>query len=118
MEELYKKSAVEGRNHATSKFLLYVNYVGVLEEENKLSEAEKIGWEGINFMLDCQRGDAAATLLTNIACIYEKLPGKKNKEIEKLCWENSYYLMLLYQHEKDAARIRQYYESKYAFSLD
>ena len=118
VDERYKGSVVEARNHAASKFLFYINYVGLLEEEDKLSKARKVGWQGINFMLDCQKGDVAASLLANIACVYEKLPSKEEKEMGKACLRNCYRLMLLYQHEKDADKIRIYYENKYDFDMD
>lgn len=118
VDERYKGSVVEARNHATSKFLFYVNYVGLLEEEDKLFEAETTGWKGINFMLDCQRGDAAASLLANIGCVYEKSSIKEEKERGKACFQNSYRLMLLYQHQKDADRMKKYYKSRYISDVD
>lgn len=111
--ERYHSSEVAARNHATSEFLLYINYVGLLELDNKLEEAEKLGWDGIRLMLECQRGDVAGTLLMNIACVYEKLSGSDNRQMAKACVRTSYYLLKLYQHKSDADRIKNYYEEKY-----
>lgn len=118
VEEIYKNSEVDARNHAATKFLFYINYVGLLEEENKLEEAENLGWEGINFMVECGKGDVAASLLANIACIYEKMPGSDVGEKGKQCLRNGYRLMLLYQHQADASRMRTYYENKYNLKID
>ncbi len=112
VRDCYRNSEVAARDHATSQFLLYINYVGILEIENKLAEAEKLGWEGIRLMLECQRGDVAGTLLMNIACIYEKMPGEENLQMAKACMRTSYHLLKMYRHEKDAERIKQYYEKK------
>ena len=116
--EYYQKCNVEARGHMASEFLLYINYVGLLEEENCLIEAQEIGWQGINFMLDCQKGDVAASLLANIACVYEKLASDEEKEFAKKCLRSSYILLQLYQHQNDALSVNKYYQGKYNSDID
>lgn len=113
--ERYRNDTIDAGNHATTKFLLYTNFVGLLEEENKVDEAEELGWEGIIFMLNCQRGDAAASLLANIGCVYEKIMEKEKAEV---CFRNCYYLMRLYHHFKDASRMQKYYKDRFGVSID
>lgn len=110
--ERYQSSEVAARNHATSEFLLYVNYVGLLEVENKLKEAEKVGLEGIKFALECQRGDVATIVLANLSFVYEKMPSKEYRHLTELCVKNSYRLLLLFHLDRDAAILKQHYEEK------
>lgn len=114
----YEKNSVDASGHMASQFLLYINYVGLLEEENKIIEAKEVGWQGLDFMLDCQKGAVAASLLSNIACVYEKMLLEEEKKFGITCLQMCYVLMLLYQHEKDAEKVSLYYKHKYRTTID
>lgn len=111
----YKNSQVLNVHHAVSEFLLYTNYVAVLEENDELVKAEQIGKEGIELMLECQRGDIAGTVLGNLACVYEKQ--EERKELAENCLRNSYYLLALYKYEKDKEILQEAYKKLYTLKL-
>lgn len=97
--ELYKKSDVRLQEQPFQMALLYINYEGVLEEANRLEEAEKIGKEGIKYAIECNRGDIAARILGNLECVYEK---NGDLHLAKQSMEQSYWLLYLYEHYIDA----------------
>lgn len=110
----YGNSVVSNDFHAVSCFLLYVNYTGFLETAGHLEEAEKIGGEGLEVVLNCQRGDVAGKLLANISCIYDK---RKNTVLAEKCLRNSYYLAELYQNPYYEKTIKNIYVEKYSKNL-
>lgn len=105
----YKDSVVCGEHHVVTNALLYRNYLAILEETNRLIEAEKVGREGLDLMISCQRGDFAGKILANLSCVYEKESNKKEKA-EK-CLRNSYYLLSLYKNNPKI--LKDAYEKKY-----
>lgn len=111
----YEKSMVEKFFHAVPLFLVYINYVGLLEVSDYLEESEKVAKEGIAFALECQRGNIAAEILANFSCVYEK---KADTELARLCLKNSIYLLELYQYEKDCIVLKEAYENIYSIRLD
>lgn len=113
--EKYEKSMVEKPFHAVPLFLVYVNYVGLLEVSDYLEKSEKIAKEGIAFSLECQRGDIAAEILANISCVYEK---KVDTELARLCLKNSFYLLELYQYERECIVLKESYEKVYKMKLN
>ncbi len=115
IQKYYQSSGVLECNHAMSEFIFYINYVGILETADQLEKAEKSGMDGIRLMLECQRGDMAAELLGNLACVYEK---KGKKQRSEFCLRYSYQLLILYGHEKDSIAIKEYYEKKYGRKID
>jgi len=114
----YENSAVSNDFHASSCFLIYVNYTGDLEVSGNLEKAEKIGKEGISLMLKCQRGDVAGKILANVSCIYEKKVIKENIELAEKCLRNSYYLLALYQNQYYEKLLYNIYQKKYFERLD
>lgn len=117
MWEYYNRSDVLARDHIISKALFYINYVALLEETNDLLKAEIIGWEGIGFLLDCERGDVAGTLLANISCIYEKMPVKGEPQLAQQCLWNSYTLLKMFCHQKDAEKVENYIKNIYGENI-
>lgn len=113
--ERYKKSIVKISFHAVPLFLVYINYVGLLEVTNHLEESESIAQEGIVLSLECQRGDIAAEILANLSCVYEK---KNASKLVKRCLKNSFYLLELYQSEKECSIIKERYETIYNLNFD
>ncbi|MGN0351585.1 MAG: helix-turn-helix transcriptional regulator [Roseburia sp.] len=111
----YKSSHVRGECHVVSNALLYVNYVGILEEADRLEEAEKVGLEGLYLMNSCQRGDFAGQILANFSCIYEKESDKKEKA--ERCLKSSVYLLSLYKYEKSVSILKNAYEKLYSKQL-
>ena len=124
-EEMYEKADniyhqlieyygdMSAKNHMDSIGLFYINYVGMLEESDRLVEAEKVGWKGIRFLIETGIGDMVGTLLGNIACIYEKGITKETERMGKACLKNSYILLMLYENPNDAKVISDYYVNKY-----
>lgn len=107
----YGNSRVLKQHHAVSLFLLYINYTGYLEVENRLEEAELIGREGIRLTMDCQRGDIAGKIMGNLSCVYEKKDGQENEVLAETCMRYSYYILKLY--EDDFEHTKEYYQQKY-----
>ncbi len=112
--EYYKKSMVANPFHAVPLFLVYCNYTGLLEVANYLEESEKIAKEGIALSIECQRGDVAAKILTNLTCVYEK---QTDTELTRLCMKNSFCLLELYHYEKYCNIIKEMYENIYIQNL-
>lgn len=106
----YEDSRVLMVHHAVPGLVLYINYVAVLEELDKLEEAEKVGKEGIIHYLNCKRGDNIGKLLGNMSCIYHKM-GKI--EIEKQFLMNAYYMFRLYDREKQSELVKKIYTQNY-----
>lgn len=114
----YRESGTREIHHNVPLSLLYINYTGLLETENKLEDAERIGKNGLRLMAESQRGDAAAILLGNISCIYDKKGTVENDRICEMCMRHSYWLQILYHLRKDSLVIREVYEKKYSKNLD
>ena len=109
----YRESGTKEIHHNVPLFLLYINYTGLLEVENKLEDAEKIGKKGMHLMAESQRGDAAAKLLANISCIYDKKETEEDDRMCEMCMRHSYWLQILYHLKKDSLVIKEAYEKKY-----
>lgn len=101
--------------HAVPGFVLYINYLGALEENDCLKEAEEVGLEGIVHALQCERGDSVGQILANMACIYEK---RKEWQKEKTFLRFSYYILKLYEREHDKMLIKKVYMKKYEEELN
>lgn len=113
----YEHSKVLEQHHAVSKLLLYVNYSMFLEENEELEKAESYGKRGINLASECERGDVTGILLANLACVYEKRNLPEEEKLCRLCFENSFYLLNLYGHQKNSKVVEKYYEKKYNSKL-
>lgn len=109
----YRKSVVSNDFHAVSCFLIYVNYTGDLEVYGDLDKAERIGKEGLEIALECQRGDIAGKILANVSCILEKLGTKEDTEMAEKCLRYSYFLLSLYQNKYYEKVIYDTYRKKY-----
>ena len=116
--ERYDNSMVSKKFHSVSLILVYINYTALLEVADYLDKSEIIGKEGVGLMLDCQRGDVAGLILSNLTCVYEKRDTKKDTELAQSCLRKSYYLLDLYLDEHDKAILRDAYEKIYRTSLD
>lgn len=114
----YNSSMVSKVFHSVPLMLIYINYTGLLEDTNHLSDAEEIGKEGIRIMLECQRGDVAAKILANLSCVYEKGNTNKDKELAKNSLRNSFYLLDLYLNDYNKAILKEAYERLYKDSID
>lgn len=113
-EQLLKKyysSSVLEESHNMSILLIYLNYAGILEVIDDLGKAKEIGTRGIKLAVKCERGDIAALLLGNMACVYEKM-GMQNEE--RMCLKYCYYLLLIYGYSRDAEIIIKAYEEKFS----
>lgn len=108
--QCYEESKVLMVHHAIPGLVLYINYVGVLEELNELEEAEKVGKEGIVHYLNCKRGDTIGKLLGNMSCIYHKTG---ETEIEKRFLINAYYMLRLYKRVKQSELVQKVYTQNY-----
>lgn len=113
--ERYEKSMIAKPFHATPLFLIYANYVGLLEVTNHLEDSEQVAKEGLNFALECRRGDVAAEILANLSCVYEKT---QNKELAELCLRHSFYLLDLYKYEDECKVLKTVYENTYTTVLN
>lgn len=113
--ERYEKSMVDKHFHAVPLFLAYINYAGLLETADYLEESEQIAKKGIVFSMECQRGDIASEILTNLACVYEK---RSDIELTELCLKNSFYLLKLYNRKYYCNIIKETYGKKYSLNLD
>ena len=109
----YESSKVCGECHSVTLALLYRNYIGVLEEANRIGEAEKLGLDGIKLTLSCQRGDFVGKILANLSSVYGKDIERKEKEEKYL--RKSYYLLSLYKN--NCKILSDAYEDKYARKL-
>ena len=114
----YRESGTREIHHNIPLFLLYINYTGLLETENKLEDAEIIGKNGMHLMVESQRGDVAANLLANISCIYDKKGTVEDDRMCEMCMRNSYWLQILYHLRKDSLVVKEAYEKKYANNLN
>lgn len=111
--EKYRKSQVEEIHHIVPLSLLYVNYIGLLEVNNKLDKAEEIGKQGMKLIVEGQCGDVAGKLLANLSCVYEKKNTVDGKIICETYLRQSYRLLKLFHLSKDATVIKTAYEEKY-----
>ena len=109
----YEESGTEEIHHNVPLFLLYINYTGLLEVMDELEEAERIGKRGLQLMADSQKGDAAAKLLGNLSCVYEKKNTIADEKFCEICMRQSYWLQVLYYLERDSLIIKELYEKKY-----
>ena len=108
--EKYKSNGTNLKYHVVPVMLLYVNYVADLEENNQLKEADTVALEGMNFIINCQRGDMASQLLANMSCICEK---RQDTITEKRYLRDAYYLNMLYGNINLANVLKQAYEQKF-----
>lgn len=109
--ERYEATQVLIEHHAREMLLLYENYSILLEVSNKLEEAEVMARKGFELAYRCKRGDWIGTILANFSCVYEKRPNETH--MQKMCLYHSYWLYLLYKHEKDAQVVRSIYEKTF-----
>jgi len=109
----YEESGTEDIHHNVPLFLLYINYIGLLEVMDELEEAERIGKRGLKLMAESQRGDAAAKLLGNLSCVYEKRGTVEDGKLCEICMRQSYWLQVLYHLDKDSLVVKKVYEKKY-----
>lgn len=110
----YRNSQLAISFHAIPGFLLYVNYLGILEVLDELEHAMQIGEEGVKHAIACNRGDEVGEVLGNLACVYEK---KHLYEFEKRCLENAYYLLDLYKRLKPRDVLREVIVEKWGKEL-
>lgn len=108
--EKYKSNGTNLKYHVVPVMLLYVNYVADLEENNQLKEADTVALEGMNFIINCQRGDMASQLLANMSCICEK---RQDTITEKRYLRDAYYLNMLYGNINLANVLKQAYKQKF-----
>lgn len=108
--EKYKSNGTNLKYHVVPVMLLYVNYVADLEENNQLKEADTVALEGMNFIINCQRGDMESQLLANMSCICEK---RQDTITEKRYLRDAYYLNMLYGNINLANVLKQAYEQKF-----
>lgn len=113
----YTTSKVIQAHHMFSLAILYLNYSSMLEEHNYLEKAEFYGKQGISLMLKQQRGDAAAMLLTNLTCVFEKEETQEGDMLSEQCCRHAYYLLKLFHCEKDCQIVKAYYEEKFYPSI-
>ncbi len=115
IKERYDSGKVPMTFHAVPGFVLYINYLGALEVNDNLKEAEAVGMEGIKHSLRCERGDGVGQILANMSCIYEK---REEWEKEKMFLRFSYYILKLYEREHDKTLIKNVYMKKYEEELN
>lgn len=113
----YESSRVLRKHHAVSEMLIYVNYPGVLEEDNQLERSEHEAKVGMRLTLECRRGNYAAHILANLSCVYEKGQSPQKEALCEGCLKNSYYLLGLYKLDRDSAVIGKYYEKLYGIHI-
>lgn len=116
--ERYHSSVVTNDSHIVSCLLIYVNYTGFLENAGYLDKAKEIGIEGMEVMLQCQRGDCASEILANMSCIYERRKKKKDVELAEKCLRYSYFLTEFYKNNQNKRIIGDAYKEKYFDILD
>lgn len=114
----YDASVVSNNFHLVPCLLLYVNYVGFLENMGYLDKAEQVGIEGMEVMLQCQRGDCASEILANMSCIYERRKMKGDAELAEKCLRHSYFLTEFYRNNQNKKIIGNAYREKYFGILD
>ena len=101
------------QHHASSLMLVYLNYAGSLEVNGCLDKSEEEGIKGIRLALKCQRGDDAAKILANLACVYAKSNTQEKDLRCERCLCNSFVLLKLYGYEQKCKMVKDYYEKKY-----
>lgn len=104
---------VAEQHHASSFMLVYLNYAGSLEVNGCLDKSEEEGIIGIRLALKCQRGDDAAEILANLACVYDKRNTQEDDLKCKECLCSSFILLKLYEYEQKSKLVKEYYEKKY-----
>ncbi len=104
---------VAEQHHASSLMLVYLNYAGSLEVNGCLDKSEEEGIKGIRLALKCQRGDDAAKILANLACVYAKSNTQEKDLRCERCLCNSFVLLKLYGYEQKCKMVKDYYEKKY-----
>lgn len=111
----YKKSGVSMRYHAVPGLTLYINYIGVLEENNKLEKARAIGLEGLEHGLECCRGDISGDILANLSLVYGKqgLPNIEERHLRYGC-----YLDKLYGRNKVCCILQKAYRERFHKDID
>lgn len=113
----FEASEVAPEHHAVSQMLIYMNYPGALEVSGRLEKSRQEALKGIRLMLKCQRGDVAAVIMANLACVYEKLDTQRDAELCEKCLRNSFYLFKYYGIEKKCKVVESYYIKKYGKKL-
>ena len=113
--QCYRKSKVSMRYHVVPGLTLYINYTGLLEEQNKLEKAEAVGKEGLKHNLECCRGDMAGDILANMSLVYGKrgLP-----DVEEEYLRYGYYLVELYGRGNLIGILRDAYREKFHKEID
>ncbi len=114
----FQASEVAEQYHANSLMLIYANYAGSLEVNGSLDKSEEVGLRGIRLALKCQRGNNAAGILANLACVYEKRGTEENDLLCEECLKNSFRLLQLYKDDEDGDVIKKYYEQKYGKDIN
>ncbi len=114
----YDTSIVSNDSHIVPCLLLYVNYAGFLENVGYLDKAQQVGVEGLEVILQCQRGDCASEILANMSCIYERRKKKKDEELAEKCLRYSYFLTEFYKNNQNKRIIGDAYKEKYFDILD
>jgi len=114
----FRKSKVAEEHHAVPEMLVYMNYPGTLEVCGYLDRAEKAGIRGIEMAMKCQSGDAAAVILANLSCVYEKRDTQEDAGLCEQCLRNSYLLLQVYGYEKKSKILKDAYSKKYGKSLN
>ncbi len=109
----FQASEVAERYHVDSLMLIYLNYAGSLEANGCLEKSEEVALRGIRLALKCQRGDSAASILANLACVYEKYSTRKKPLLSRDCLEHSFCLLQFYKNDKSSNVVKKYYEEKY-----
>lgn len=106
---IYEKSEVEEIHHVQSLIIIYLNYSVVLEENNRLDEAEKYAIKAIKLSYECGRADTIGTIIANMSCIYNK---EKNSEKVAEYVTQAINLLTLYKHDKDVETLKAYFHIK------
>ena len=109
----FQASEVAERYHSNSLMLICINYAGCLEANGCLEKSEEVALWGIRLALKCQRGNSAASILANLACVYEKCSTRKKTLLCRECLKHSFSLLQFYKNDKDCNAVKKYYEEKY-----
>jgi len=103
--------------NGVSEMLIYMNYPGALETGGYLEKSEQEAVKGIKMALKCQRGDAAAVIMANLACVYEKRNTQEDAILCEQCLRNSFYVFQFYGYEKKSRVVNNFYIKKYGRSI-